>query len=83
MPRVQPHLNMHIPRSQSAVTLRRMGTYLEYGRVPEVLLAPLVHALLGAMHIRCRFGSLAVRGMSRNASLVPLVLVLLGAMHIR
>ncbi len=83
MPSVQPHLNMHIPRSQSAVTLRRMGTYLEYGRVPELLLVPLVHALLGALHIRCRSGSLGDQKMSRKALLVPLVLVLLGAMHIR
>lgn len=37
---------------QSAVTLRRMGTYLEYGRVPAPLLAPLVHTLLGSLHIR-------------------------------
>ena len=38
--------------SQAAVTLRRMGTYLEYGRVPAQLQAPLVHALLGTLHIR-------------------------------
>ena len=30
-----------------------MGTYLEYGRVPQQLQAPLVHALLGTLHIRC------------------------------
>jgi hypothetical protein len=30
-----------------------MGTYLEYGRVPPQLRAPLVHALLGTLHIRC------------------------------
>jgi hypothetical protein len=29
-----------------------MGTYLEYGRVPPQLQAPLVHALLGTLHIR-------------------------------
>lgn len=34
------------------MTLRRMGTYLEYGRVPAQLQAPLVHALLGTLHIR-------------------------------
>ena len=42
-----------VSEQQAAVTLRRMGTYLEYGRVPPQLRAPLVHALLGTLHIRC------------------------------
>lgn len=37
---------------QSAVTLRRMGSYLEYKRVPPALERPLVLAMLGALHIR-------------------------------
>lgn len=52
-PAVKPECCMPNSYSQAAVTLRRMGTYLEYGRVPPQLQAPLVHALLGTLHIRC------------------------------
>lgn len=36
----------------SAVTLRRIGSYLEYGTVPDCLVAPVVLSLLGSLHIR-------------------------------
>lgn len=37
---------------QAAMAVTRMGNHLEYGRVPPVQVAAVVHSLLGALHIR-------------------------------
>ena len=41
------------PPTAAAVTLARIANYLEYRRLPALLLPAVVHALLGVLHIRC------------------------------